>query len=164
MAAKEERKYKLTTVVEAYGLEELTAESTNGANYIIKFAGELSDSGEVVCAECEEYLRIREEHMVHNRECPSFRKWLKQYPADMDKNPNTCDTCNKAPDDRRGECCHNVHPDFEKIKVTSHLTNFGSYQVVYFYTNTTSVDEVLSLMEKAHEWIERQRHTDKRED
>jgi hypothetical protein len=48
--------------------------------------------------------------------------------------------------------------------VTSHLTNFGSYQVVYFYTNTVSVDELLPLMEKAHEWIERQRHTDKRED
>jgi len=159
MAAK---KVSITTTVTT---DKLTAESTNGDNYIIKFAGELSDSGEFVCAECEEYKRIREKHLsAHNRECPSFQKWVKQYPADMDKNPNTCETCNKAPEDRSDNCCHNVHPDFLKIRVTTQRPDYGSYQVVYFYTNTTSVDEVLSLMEKAHEWIERQRHTDKRED
>lgn len=165
MAAKEEKKYKLTTVVEAYGLNELTAESTNGDNYIIRFAGELRDiDSKVVCAECEEYSRIREEHMVHNRECPDFLKWLKQYPVERDKNPNTCETCNKTPESDPNECCHSVHPDFLKIKITTHYADFGQYQVVNFYTNTASVDELLPLMEKADEWVKRQRYPHKRED
>ena len=141
-------KVSITTTVTTDGG---SATSTDGSTFVIRVP--VPYKYYILCDECEKMSRIRDEHNSHMWDCPSYKIYIKRKGPDREKNPNTCETCNDHPPFDGFECRHFKHPDFEEITVDAGPGDDGSWPSVHFTTKTTSVDELLPLMETAAEWV-----------
>jgi hypothetical protein len=145
-----------TTDVYYCGLSATFTES-DGHTIDTKITTHPRSSEKLCCDKCKAIERRQDEYALHIKYCPSYKAYhSRRY--DRLENPNMCETCTKESSEYAyDECRHFEDPDFLEI-VWNKGDDDGSWPFIYFTIKTSSVDELLLLMEKARAWLTA--HTD----